>query len=176
LAIIHQKALIMRKLIILLALAGLPVAGYSPQTLPQQTEMLTHEIKKQIFIEGINERPLTPELLMDALRYADIIEPEIVYKQAIIETGWFSSDLCLNANNLFGMRLAKVRPTLAIGEYEYHAKYEHWWDSVMDYKLFQDWYIKAGYSLDEYYLFLFAVGYATDKGYINKLKSVKDVV
>ncbi len=164
----------MKRIILMLVLCGTALAGIAPQSTPHSRERFTYLIKRQIFIDTIYERSLTPELLREALYYAEVISPEIAYKQALIETGYFSSELCIKANNIFGMRLARVRPTTAIGEYKYHARYRHWWDSVKDYKSLQEYYSQNGYDLTNYLVFLKEIGYATDKSYINKLKSIKD--
>jgi len=103
----------------------------------------------------------------------DIQAPEIVFKQAILETGKFQSKLFIEGNNLFGMKTAKQRKTTAMGEIYDHARYDHWIDSIKDYKLFQEYYEAAGYRLNNYTLFLHCIGYATDQNYINKLKAFK---
>ena len=44
----------------------------------------------------------TPEEgLIEALDYYEIQYPEIVYAQALLETGHFKSSACINDNNLF---------------------------------------------------------------------------
>lgn len=43
------------------------------------------------------------EGLKEALRHYDIICPEIVYAQAVLETGHFKSVGCLKHHNLFGL-------------------------------------------------------------------------
>ena len=163
----------MRKLLLLLAFANLPIAGFCPQNNDKPTkDRLIFTLKKQIFEKTIYDKPFTPELLKEAIYFAEIKSPGIVYRQALLETGGFKSDLFQQANNCFGMRLAKVRQTTATGTYKYHAKYKHWYYSVLDYRLLQDWYENAGHSLKDYYAFLKTIRYATDKRYINKLKSI----
>ena len=61
----------------------------------------------------------------------------IVVAQAILETGWFKSQNCINNNNLFGMRRSYSRISTSdttIGEY---AHYSNWKMSVVDYYLLQ---------------------------------------
>ena len=166
----------MKRLLLLLCFGIIShVAGSPPAHTNNQTQQtLTFLAKKHLFEEGIYKRSLTPELFWEALHYAEVIEPQIVYKQAIIETGYFTSIMLWRNNNLFGMRLAKVRSTTAIGQIEYHAYYKHWYDSVKDYALWQQYYIERGYSVIEYMAFLQEIGYATDKNYISKLKSISD--
>lgn len=98
------------------------------------------------------------EGLMEALIYLGVKNPEIVYKQAILETGNFKSKLCINHNNLFGLRHKK-------GYY----KFTHWTESVIAYRnKIQNRY-KDG---EDYYDFLLRIGYAEDSNYINKLKNI----
>lgn len=60
--------------------------------------------------------------LWEALEYYDIHHKEIVYAQAILETGHFKSGGCHKGHNLFGLR----------GKH-YH-RYKHWSESVKAYK------------------------------------------
>lgn len=43
------------------------------------------------------------EGLKEALSYYNLKHKDIVYAQAILETGHFKSDICLKNNNLFGL-------------------------------------------------------------------------
>ena len=67
--------------------------------------------------------------------------PEIVYAQAILETGNFTSNICIENNNLFGMQQATIRPTTSVGSKNNHANYTSWKESVMDYALYQCYYL-----------------------------------
>jgi flagellum-specific peptidoglycan hydrolase FlgJ len=99
-----------------------------------------------------------------------IVSPAIVMAQSRLETGNYMSNLCLSANNLFGMNYPKCRPTTANGANEYgFAVYKSWYDSVKDMKLFQDYYKKQGKDLSNYFEFLSTIGYAEDPEYLNKL-------
>jgi uncharacterized FlgJ-related protein len=88
------------------------------------------------------ETDFNQEKLLGTLKGMNLKFYDIVYAQAIIETGHFTSNIFKNGNNLFGMKVARQRPTTAIGEYKGHAKYESWEESVMDYALFQAAYMK----------------------------------
>jgi hypothetical protein len=70
------------------------------------------------------------------------------------------------------MKLAKVRETTAIGEYKHHAKYNNWYDSVLDYKLFQEWYSDNSYDMTNYTQFLKDMGYATNIKYISLIEEM----
>lgn len=100
------------------------------------------------------------EGLMEALAYYEVYHPEIVYAQAILETGWFTSSLCLNSHNLFGLYNSKKMR---------YYKFNHWAESVVAYIKFVQYKYKPP---NDYYKFLSDIGYAEDPNYINKLKGI----
>lgn len=98
----------------------------------------------------------------EALQYYNIKHPTIVKAQAILETGHFTSNLCIKNNNLFGLYDSKNK--------KYYS-YNHWWESIEAYKeLIQRKYDNSKY----YYMFLEDIKYAKDKEYINKLKKIAE--
>ena len=105
----------------------------------------------------------TPEEGIDeALQYYKIEHSTIVKAQAILETGNFTSNLCIKNNNLFGLYDSKNK--------RYYS-YNHWWESVEAYKkLIQRKYNNSKY----YYIFLEDIKYAKDKEYINKVKKIAE--
>lgn len=100
------------------------------------------------------------EGLMEALEYYGVKHPQIVYAQAVLETGHFKSDLCLNDNNLFGLYNSK--------KHRYHT-FDHWKDCIIAYKEMIQYKYKDG---DDYLNFLKEIGYAEDPEYICKLKEL----
>lgn len=100
------------------------------------------------------------EGLMEALEYYGVKHPQIVYAQAVLETGHFKSDLCLNGNNLFGLYNSK--------KHRYYT-FDHWAESVVAYIKFVQYKYKPP---DDYYEFLSRIGYAEDKDYIRKLRNI----
>jgi len=99
----------------------------------------------------------------------DIEHPEIVKAQIAVETGSLTSTICLENNNLFGMKEPRVRETTALGTKRRHAYYATYIDSIKDYKLWQD----NMYSGEDcYYTFLDRVGYAEANHYIAALKTI----
>ena len=100
------------------------------------------------------------EGLRDALEYYGIHHPDIVYAQAILETGHFKSVGCLKHNNLFGLYNSRAK--------RYH-RFEHWTESVVAYK---KWIQRRYKPPADYYTFLKRIGYATDPQYIQKLKII----
>ena len=61
---------------------------------------------------------------------------KLIVAQAGFETGNFTSVIFKENNNLFGMKLAKVRKTTAIGENRGHAVYRNLEECVKDYWLY----------------------------------------
>lgn len=97
---------------------------------------------------------------------------DTIIKQAILETGWFSSKSFIVGNNLFGMKVVYNRPTTSDGEFLLYAKYSHWTQSIQDFKLFLEYY-KVNLDSDNYYDFLKRIGYAESEEYLNILTNIK---
>ena len=116
--------------------------------------------------------PPVPEMSMAdsvklLIKQMNIAHPDIVFRQAQVETGHFTSAVFKENNNLFGMRRAYSRPHVQTGENRGYAVYESWKMSVADYALFQAWSAKR---LDrQAYIELLGRTYAEDNEYINKL-------
>jgi len=93
------------------------------------------------------------EILKDSIKH-----PDIVMRQAILETGWFKSSACRNNHNLFGFQNGKM-------------KFKTWQESVAYYKRWQDKYYKN--DSEDYYNFLIRIHYATGEAYVKCLKAIK---
>jgi hypothetical protein len=146
--------------ICLLFLMSISRSTYQPSD--QETEL-------SIFGVHSGEMEFTPENLMLQIKRSGVRFPEIVFAQAVIETGHFKSTIFMEGNNLFGMKVARSRPTTSIGEYSNHALYDHWTSSVMDYALYQSAYLRKLKTKDQYYNYL-SQNYAEDPNYVTKLK------
>lgn len=105
------------------------------------------------------ERKLNIENLMAVLQQYGVKFPRIVAAQALLETGYFTSRVCLENNNLFGLR----RPSN--GNY---YTFNSWEESVKAYKDYVQYKYKGG----NYYSFLDSIGYAEDGEYTNKVKQI----
>ena len=99
--------------------------------------------------------------LYQALDRYGVAFPKIVVAQALLETGYFTSNVCLNYNNLFGLR----RPN----EGSYY-RFNNWEESVKAYKDYVQYKYKGG----DYFRFLQRIGYAEDPNYLYKVKSISD--
>ncbi len=104
-----------------------------------------------------------PELTIPNL-YAEIIQnriqyPKIVLAQAILETGWFTSPVCRNKHNLFGLTNPRA------GKY---FEFGHWTESVRAYYTKVQYKFKGG----DYLLWLKNIGYAEDPRYVRSLSRI----
>jgi flagellum-specific peptidoglycan hydrolase FlgJ len=100
------------------------------------------------------------ELLQQACDYYGIKHSDVVVSQAILETGHFKSDLCVEDNNLFGLYNSYTKKFYT---------FSHWTESVKAYKDLVQYRYKDG----NYYEWLINIGYAEDTLYIPKVKDIK---
>lgn len=99
------------------------------------------------------------EGLKEALEYYNIKYPKVVYAQARLETGNFTSRVYIDNNNLFGLYDSKNK--------EYY-KFDYWWESILAYSNS----IQNKYNDGDYYKFLEDINYAKDPKYISKLQEL----
>jgi len=113
---------------------------------------------------------LTKENLWLTIKAMDIMYPEIVFAQAILETGHFKSQNCQQSNNLFGMMMPNVRETVAIKKNKQgFAVYKTWMYSVQDYALYQAYIMRNKKMTRLQYLSYIDRKYSESKGYAKKL-------
>lgn len=110
-----------------------------------------------------SQNTVLPELTIPNL-YAEIIRngirhPKIVLAQAILETGWFTSPVCRNKHNLFGLT------NLRTGKY---FEFGHWTESVRAYYTKVQYRYKGG----NYLLWLRNIGYAEDSRYVRSISRI----
>jgi uncharacterized FlgJ-related protein len=116
---------------------------------------------------------LTKENLWATIKELDIVYPEIVFAQAILESGHFQSQNCKSSNNLFGMMMPNVRETVAIGKNKRgFAIYETWVHSVQDYALYQSYTMRRKKMTRSQYLTFIDKKYSESSGYAKKLKQI----
>lgn len=128
----------------------------------------------QIKSEGVNRelKDVNYVTLYEHLIKVGIKFPEIVFAQAVLESGHFRSPLFERANNLFGMQYPIKRETTAISSTNGYSKYENWQESVQDYKLWQEFlFNKRGDLTKAEYLAYLQKWYAEDKRYVIKVKN-----
>lgn len=105
-------------------------------------------------------KSMLPELTIPNL-YKEIIRngirhPKIVLAQAILETGWFTSPVCRNRHNLFGLTDPRTGKYFVFG---------HWTESVRAYYTKVQYKYKGG----NYLLWLRDIGYAENPNYIREV-------
>lgn len=128
------------------------------------------QIKKAEDISKLRKSEFTPDRLLEYLKLRNVRNRLIVYRQAVLETGWFKSGSFTEFSNLFGMKVPRIRVSLVRGSGYGHSAYDHWTDSVEDFIMWQEYWEGVGFDLVNYYVFLKELPYATDRYYVNKLK------
>lgn len=130
-----------------------------PTTSKQYVRIVEVPVQYEETTQQPSFRDKSPEEgLKEALAYYGIKCPNIVYAQAVLETGHFKSNVCQGKNNLFGLYDSKN------GRY---YTFDHWSESVLAYKN----YIQSKYKSDSsYYKFLQSINYAEDPTYVKKVK------
>jgi hypothetical protein len=91
--------------------------------------------------------PPTPERVFEAICAAGIRHPEIVMRQALLETGNLRHPMLMSRNNLFGFRMRA------------YLRFDNWQDSVAYYKRWQDRHYTD--SSENYFRFLDRIRYAS---------------
>ena len=125
------------------------------------------KVEKPVLRQPVPRTDGLPELTIPNL-YAEIIRngirhPKVVLAQAILETGWFTSSVCRNKHNLFGLTNPRT------GKY---FEFSHWTESVRAYYTMVQYRYKGG----NYLLWLHKIGYAEDKRYIPALVNVLKIL
>lgn len=118
-------------------------------------------IKESFDYMSIPTCELNDTILLKYLREETTIEEYmIVLAQSVLETGWFTSFICLNKNNILGLYDSSKNT---------YYEFNHWTDCVKAYK---KWiYDKYPNYVDYGYIdYLIKLPYATDKDYKNKLE------
>lgn len=135
-------------------------------------------IEKKLIVEGetvstiiVPQPKFSPQLFREYIEELNIKFPDIVYAQAVIETGEFSSPIFKDNHNLFGMKCAASRPYTHKGEGRGHAVYDNWKESVLDYALYQASYLRELRTEEQYYEYI-GNHYAEDPNYVTKIRNV----
>ncbi len=129
------------------------------------------QLIEEVAYVTIPDKEFSPENLKGYIEDLNIKYPHIVYAQALQETGYFTSAIFRENNNLFGMKEPRVRPTTALGTKRNHAYYSNWMNSTKDYALWQASLSQYVYNEEEYFELLSRI-YAEDTNYIDRLKAI----
>lgn len=119
------------------------------------------------------QNSFSEERFVEKLKSLNFRFPAIVYAQAKLETGDFSSKMFKENNNLFGMKEATKRINTARGTQNEHAYYETWSESLYDYALYSATYLSELKSEKDYFDYL-SQNYAEDMAYVTKLKGLME--
>ena len=115
------------------------------------------KVSRKKLLGGLPELTI-PNLYAEIKRH-NIQHPKIVLAQAILETGWFTSPICRNRHNLFGLTNPRT------GDY---YEFNHWTESVRAYYTKVQYRYKGG----NYLVWLRDIGYAEDPNYIRSVIKV----
>lgn len=117
----------------------------------------------------------TPKDINDSILYKFLVDnnawfPDILLKQAKIESSNYSSDVYLNANNLYGMKKVGKRQTTQLNNtYKGYGCYNNWCLSVLDRMLWDIFIFDNIKPSKEEYLKAMSM-YAEDTNYIKKIR------
>lgn len=147
--------------------------GVRVSPLSEESQLPDNQHVTEITITLCEIPKFSKENLQEYLISNCVLHPEIAYAQAVLETGNFTSRIFRENNNLFGMKLAEKRRTLAVGERYGHACYDTWQDSVDDYLLWQQQWLRTPIESEKDYYRLLDRVYAEDPNYIKVVKIVR---
>lgn len=116
----------------------------------------------------------TPDKITDSTLYTLLVEngawyPDILLKQAKLESSTYTSNLCRNNNNIYGMKEVHSRPTTQRGGRNGYGFYDNWCLSALDRLLWDIFRFDNEKPSEEEYLKAMRI-YAEDTDYIRKIK------
>ena len=127
----------------------------------------------------ISSPALSPEMVVaSVLQENQVPVPlsALILSQAKLESGHFTSNVFINANNPFGMRPARVRRHRACGQYNGYAAYESLAHAVEDYLLWMETVCIPLHidSPESFVRFLLSKGYfeADETAYLRQLRQI----
>lgn len=115
-----------------------------------------------------------PEEINDSILYVFLKDnnawyPEILLKQAKLESGNYTSNVYNNSNNLYGMKKVGKRQTTQLhNTYNGYGCYTNWCESVLDRMLWDVFYFKNEKPTKEEYLKAMSI-YAEAENYVELL-------
>jgi uncharacterized FlgJ-related protein len=137
----------------------------------EQIKKITKIVYKTKTVLVDNKDEFSEEKLKEFMLQINIKFPHIVFAQAKLESGNFTSSSFVKDNNIFGMKISKSRPTMRSGSNNGYAKFKTWKDCVIDYAFYQASYLKKIKTEEEYMLHL-EENYAESPIYIMSLKKM----
>lgn len=123
-----------------------------------------------VIIQESEDTPMNPDRIRGFIREMNFKYPDIVYAQAVLETGNFHSEIFKQNKNIFGMKQSQSRTSTNLGTQLNHAIYKDYESSIIDRALWEEAYTRN--LTREQYLDLLNEVYAEDKEYKNKLLKI----
>lgn len=118
----------------------------------------THNQQVHSYYNGTSHE-LTLSNLVDVIEEVGLSNQLFVLAQAVLETGNFTSNVCKNYHNLFGLYDSRNND---------YYRFARWEDSVIGYQK----YIQYRYKGGNYLQFLRRIGYAEDPRYTSKVAEI----
>jgi uncharacterized FlgJ-related protein len=161
--------------IISLALLFFMLGFISNRKKPSVFNLNIQKVESVLDTTLVDQTELTPENLRSFIKTLNLAHPDIVYAQAMLESGNLTSSLVKTNSNLFGMKVPSSRAKVSVknkSNYSYFERttLEGWQMSVIDYALWQSRY--ANYKSKKDYFDHLSRHYAEDPNYVGKLKNI----
>lgn len=121
----------------------------TPEVKTKFIKIIQHSVVYKNVKDDFSEQKLKEYILELNLRY-----PEVILAQAKLESGNYTSRAFREQNNLFGLHVARQRPTLAKKGKGKLAHYNSWRDSVVDYAFLVADRMRKLHSREEYLKYL----------------------
>ena len=125
----------------------------------ESSTLIKHNNQQVISYYTGESHELTLANLIDVIEEVGLSNQLFVLAQAVLETGHFTSPVCKNYHNLFGLYDSKHKD---------YYRFARWEDSVVGYQKFIQYRYKGG----NYLQFLKRIGYAEDPRYTTTVAKI----
>jgi uncharacterized FlgJ-related protein len=162
-----RKMRILSGSILLIVVGSFILGRYVQSTILDNFEVKFLEYQRQ-------EQVLSQNKVIELLKKHKVRYPHIALAQAYVETNLGKTGIGKPNKNLFGMRFAHQRSTLAIGEENNFAVFDNWTESVLDYTLWQDavFGVNSSTTEEQYYVVLDQIYCEGNHTYSQKVKQI----
>ena len=125
----------------------------------ERSTLIKHNNQQVLSYYTGESHELTLANLIDVIEEVGLSNQLFVLAQAVLETGHFTSSVCRNYHNLFGLYDSKHKD---------YYRFSRWEDSVIGYQKF----IQYRYTGGNYLQFLKRIGYAEDPRYTTTVAKI----
>ena len=125
----------------------------------ESSTLIRHNNQQVLSYYTGDSHKLTLANLIDVIEEVGLSNQLFVLAQAVLETGHFTSPVCKNYHNLFGLYDSKHKD---------YYRFARWEDSVVGYQKFIQYRYKGG----NYLHFLKRIGYAEDPRYTSTVAKI----